>query len=91
MANILMTFAQLERRMISARTKTALAEAKAQGVSIGRPPVLPPSTIHRIRELHRQGTSLRTIAATLEREGTPTVDRGVGRAGTVQKLLRRHW
>src|SRR5437870_727884 len=36
-ANILVTFAQLERRMISARTKVALAEARAQGVAVGRP------------------------------------------------------
>jgi DNA invertase Pin-like site-specific DNA recombinase len=89
MANILMTFAQLERRMISARTKTALAEAKAQGVSIGRPQVLPSSTIRRIHELRRRGNSLRNIASILASKGVPTAHGGVWRAGTVQKVLRQ--
>jgi DNA invertase Pin-like site-specific DNA recombinase len=41
MANMLATFAQFERRLISQRTKEALAVKRAQGVRLGRPPVLP--------------------------------------------------
>src|SRR6476646_7602711 len=38
MANMLATFAQFERRLISQRTKEALAVKKASGVRLGRPP-----------------------------------------------------
>ena len=38
MANVLATFAQFERRLISQRTKDALAAKKAQGVRLGSPP-----------------------------------------------------
>ncbi len=41
MANVMATFAQLERRLIGQRTRDALAMAKAAGVRLGRPPVLP--------------------------------------------------
>src|SRR5438067_13176540 len=41
MANMLATFAQFERRLISQRTREALAIKKAQGVRIGRPPSMP--------------------------------------------------
>lgn len=45
MANMTAVFAQLERRLIGERTKASLAVRKAQGVRLGRPPLLP-STIH---------------------------------------------
>src|SRR6478672_8781012 len=41
MANMLATFAQFERRLISQRTREALAVKKAQGVRIGRPTAMP--------------------------------------------------
>ena len=41
MANVLATFAQFERRLISQRTREALAVKRAQGVRLGRPPTLP--------------------------------------------------
>jgi DNA invertase Pin-like site-specific DNA recombinase len=41
MANMLATFAQFERRLISQRTKEALAVKKASGVRLGRPPTMP--------------------------------------------------
>ena len=41
MANVLATFAQFERRLISQRTKDALAAKRAQGVRLGRPRQLP--------------------------------------------------
>ena len=48
MANMLATFAQFERRLISQRTKEALAVKKAQGVRLGRPPTLPQAVVRRI-------------------------------------------
>jgi hypothetical protein len=37
-ANLLATFAQFERQLISQRTRAALARKRAQGVRLGRPP-----------------------------------------------------
>jgi DNA invertase Pin-like site-specific DNA recombinase len=42
MASVLASFAQYERRLISQRTKAALAVRKAQGVKLGRPVRLDP-------------------------------------------------
>jgi len=36
------TFAQFERRLISQRTRAALARTRAQGVRLGRPPTMSP-------------------------------------------------
>src|SRR5439155_7376873 len=49
MANMLATFAQFERRLISQRTKEALAVKRAAGVRLGRPPTLPVSVVRRIQ------------------------------------------
>src|SRR6478609_8875041 len=48
MANMLATFAQFERRLISQRTKDALAVKKEQGVRLGRPPSIPAKVAKRI-------------------------------------------
>src|SRR6184192_2969595 len=58
MANVLATFAQFERRLISQRTREALAQKKAQGVRLGRPPKLPAAVRTRIRRRRRAGKSL---------------------------------
>src|SRR5919197_6628041 len=47
MANVLATFAQFERRLIGQRTREALAQKKAQGVRLGRPPKLPRRVVSR--------------------------------------------
>ena len=69
MANMLATFAQFERRLISQRTKEALAVKKAQGVRLGRPPTMPQAVVRRIQRQRARGDSLRKIADGPERGG----------------------
>jgi DNA invertase Pin-like site-specific DNA recombinase len=62
MANMTATFAQLERRLIGARTRAALAVKRAQGVRLGRPRSLAVPVVERIAPERAAGASLQTIA-----------------------------
>ena len=88
MANVMATFAQLERRLIGQRTRDALAIAKASGVRLGRPPVLPDEVRSRIVVAHQAGDGWSTIAAALNDEAIPTA-RGTGPwlPATVRKIF----
>jgi DNA invertase Pin-like site-specific DNA recombinase len=76
MANMLATFAQFERRLISQRTREALAVKKAQGVRLGRPATLPLKVVSRIRRERAKGRSLSAIADGLNTDGVPTAHAG---------------
>jgi DNA invertase Pin-like site-specific DNA recombinase len=76
MANMLATFAQFERRLISQRTREALAVKRAQGVRLGRPPTLPQSVVRQIQRQRQRGDSLWQIAEDLNRQGVPTAQGG---------------
>jgi DNA invertase Pin-like site-specific DNA recombinase len=90
MANMLATFAQFERRLISQRTEEALAVKKARGVRLGRPPTLPQTVVRRIHRQRTRGDSFRKIAADLNEGGLPTAQGGVQwYAATVRHVLRR--
>jgi DNA invertase Pin-like site-specific DNA recombinase len=65
-------FAQLEREMISQRTKDGLAAKKAQGVQLGRPATITPSVRLLARELHEDGWTTMQIAALFNDMGLPT-------------------
>src|SRR3954470_17475158 len=77
MANMLATFAQFERRLISQRTREALAVKRANGVRLGRPPTLPKSVVRRIQRQRAKGDTLQKIANDLNGAGTPTAQGGV--------------
>lgn len=69
MANMLATFAQFERRMISLRTKEGLAVAKANGKQIGAPRLAEPAVVDRICRDRTEGQSFGAIARALTAEG----------------------
>jgi len=80
--------AELERALISDRTKAALAVKRAQGVRLGRPSSIPAEVVSRIVEARQRGASLRTIAAELTADAVPTVRGGTAWSGsTVQGVL----
>jgi DNA invertase Pin-like site-specific DNA recombinase len=90
MASMVETFAQLERRLISQRTKGAMAVKKAQGVHLGRKPAVPQKVVRRIQRQRARGETLRAIAESLNRDGVPTAQGGAEwYAGTVRGILNR--
>lgn len=87
-AGMMIVFSQLERRLISQRTKDALAIKKAQGIRLGRPPVLPRDVVDRIVNAHQLGKSLNSIARDLTSERVPTARGGpTWHASTVRAVL----
>lgn len=89
MANILATFAQFERRLISQRTKDALAIKKAQGVRLGRPSQLPDEVVNRIVTERNSGKTLGRIADALNADKVPTAQGGRRwYASTVRAVLK---
>lgn len=69
MANMLATFAQLERDMISTRTKEALAARARRGLPNGRKSAIPAAIMRRIVLERETGRSFRAIATALTTEG----------------------
>ncbi|MBY3988004.1 recombinase family protein [Rhodococcus fascians] len=87
---MMIVFSQLERRLISQRTKDALAIKKAQGVRLGRPLALPQETVDRIRTAHQHRQSLNAIARHLTNGNVPTARGGpTWHASTVRAVLAR--
>jgi DNA invertase Pin-like site-specific DNA recombinase len=75
-ANVMLSTAQYERRLIGQRTRDALAVKREQGVRLGRPQVLADDVVRRIVNAHKAGLSLRAIAAQLEADSVPTARGG---------------
>ena len=102
--HIYAALAEQEREFISARTKAALAEAKAKGRRLGG---LRDKTMKRnagvkanakaradriakiVVPLREQGASLRAIADALNSSGAPTARGGVWQASQVKRVLER--
>lgn len=90
MANVMATFAQLERRLISQRTKDALAVRRSQGFRLGRPPSTTSTLERRVYRLRAKGHSLQAIADELNRRGVPTLRGGLEwRPSTIHRVIRR--
>lgn len=77
MITLLSLFAQMERMMISRRTKEALAARKAQGVQLGKPKGTIQESVYdqdrdRIVDLLQMGVSVRKISTLHLRYGSPS-------------------
>jgi DNA invertase Pin-like site-specific DNA recombinase len=89
MATMLAMFAQLERRLIGERTRAALAEKRAQGVRLGRPPVLPAAVRERIVAERDEGATFDLIAARLTVDSIATARGGQRwKASSVRKIAK---
>jgi hypothetical protein len=87
-ASTMAVFSQLERRLISQRTREALAVKKAQGIRLGRPAKLPRAVVARIVDARRAGNSLRAIAHVLTADGVATAQGGAKwHASSVKAVL----
>lgn len=89
MAGVMAVFAQLERRLISERTKAALAQRKAEGVRLGRAREIDPATEAQIVKLKGEGLSIRKIAATLSAAGVTSPGGGPWQPSTLHRVLAR--
>ncbi len=89
-ANAFASVAQWERRMISERTRAALARTRAQGVKLGTPRRTAAATVAKIRRLRAQGLTLQAIADELNRLRLPTARGGSSwRPSSVRSVLFR--
>lgn len=88
-ANVTAAVAQLERRLIGARTKAALAQRRARGLRHGRPSQIPHQVLRRITDERAAGATLAAIADRLNRDQVPTVRGGVRwHRSTVDRALQ---
>ncbi len=93
-ANIIISIAQWERRIIGEGMREALEEKRRTGARLGRPEgagfeSIPAEVVRRIRRMRLRGMSLTAIADRLEADGVSTARGGKWRAGTVQRVLER--
>ena len=89
MANVMASFAEYERRLISQRTKDALQALKDRGVRLGRPVVLPADVRAAVQAWRAAGCTLADVAALLNDQGVPTAHGGeMWRPSTVRGVER---
>jgi DNA invertase Pin-like site-specific DNA recombinase len=71
-ANIIISGSQYERRLISQRTRDALAAKRVRGERLGAAPALPMEITRRIISERANGRTFQAIADGLMAEGIPT-------------------
>jgi DNA invertase Pin-like site-specific DNA recombinase len=88
-ANIMISMAQWERRIIGERTKSALAAGPARGTKVGRKSGVADETVRLIRVMRDAGSSWQKIADALTAEGVETGQGGKWHAATVRRIYLR--
>lgn len=88
-ANIMISMAQWERRIIGERTKSALKAVKARGTHVGRKSGVSDETLRLVSILRGEGKSWQQIADALTKNGVPTGQGGNWHAATVRRLHQR--
>jgi DNA invertase Pin-like site-specific DNA recombinase len=89
-ASIMAVLAQWERRVISQRTRDALAARKRGGTRLGRPVGIDPDIEGMIITLRNSGKGLRAVATELNRLSIPTSQGGATwHASSVRAILLR--
>lgn len=88
-AGMAVVFAQLERALISQRTREAIAWKVANGGRHGALPEIPDSVAEAARRAQARGKSLREICRMFDAEGIPTARGGRWHPSTVAMILRR--
>lgn len=89
-ANVMMSVAQWERRIIGERTSAAMQVAKRHGKQIGRAATpLPATTTEQLLTLHAEGLSVAKIADRLNVEGITTALGNQWYVSTVTTALNR--
>jgi DNA invertase Pin-like site-specific DNA recombinase len=71
-ASIIISGSQYERRLISQRTRDALAAKRARGERLGATPALPVEVTRRIVTERSEGRTFQAIAEALMADGIPT-------------------
>jgi DNA invertase Pin-like site-specific DNA recombinase len=89
MQGVVAIFAQLERRLISERTRDALAAARARGVQLGRPVDVPEDVQSQILALRRRRWTATRIAAQLQAQGVPSPRGDRWHTATVTRIVAR--
>lgn len=88
-AGVLAVLAQWERRMISERTKAALAVKRAQGVRVGAEPRITGDLARWIRRERKKGVTLQAICDQLNVQKVPTANGGqLWRPTSLRTVLR---
>ena len=89
-ANIMISLAQWERRVIGERTKSALDAVRARGTHVGRKSNVEPETVRLINILRESGHSWKQIADALASNDVPTSQGGEWHAATVRRIYLKH-
>ncbi|MFJ6004058.1 recombinase family protein [Arthrobacter sp. NPDC092385] len=76
MANIMISTARFERRLNGDRTRTGMAQRKAEGKHVGRKRQLPAEVVERITAARAAGLSMAKIADALNADAVPTAQGG---------------
>ena len=77
MANIMVSTARFERRLNGDRTRTGMAQRKAEGKHVGRRRQLPSEVVQRITAARAAKLSMAKIADALNADQVPTAQGGV--------------